>query len=91
MLNLLDSYLDSQPGLKLIEKWNLKPYSENSVKCEYVLEALFYFNAWMNAGAGSKTVPSTDGSSSDGGLMDSPLHFVVLLFITSFVSIFIGF
>ncbi|XP_034672579.1 non-specific lipid-transfer protein-like protein At2g13820, partial [Vitis riparia] len=43
------------------------------------------------SGAGSKTVTSTDGSSSDGGIMDSPLHFVVLLFITSCVSTFTGF
>ncbi|KAL6338244.1 hypothetical protein AAG906_018508 [Vitis piasezkii] len=43
------------------------------------------------SGAGSKTVPLTDGSSSDGGIMDSPLHFVVLLFITSCVSTFTGF
>ena len=57
----------------------------------YVLDSFFYFNAWMNAGAGSKTVPLTDGSSSDGGIMDSPLHFVVLLFITSCVSTFTGF
>ena len=91
MLNLLDFYLDSPPGLKLIEKWNLEPYFKNSVKCMYVLEACFYFNAWMNAGAGSKTVPSTDWRSSDGGIMDSPLHFVVLPFITSCVSTFTRF
>ena len=90
-MNLLDFYLGSQLGLKLIVKWNLKPCFQTSVEFMYVLEACFYFNAWINAGAGSKTVPSTDGSSSDGGIMASPLHFVVLVFITLCVSTFTGF
>ncbi|KAJ9696161.1 hypothetical protein PVL29_008415 [Vitis rotundifolia] len=30
ILNLLDFYLDSPPGLKLIGKWNLEPYFKNS-------------------------------------------------------------
>jgi len=34
---------------------------------------------WLIAGAGSKTVPSTDGGSSDGSAIEVPSHLVFYL------------
>lgn len=49
-------------------------------------------NGSMNAGTGSKSVPATDGSTSDGTIMELPLTLTILaLFIASHASTCTGF